>query len=475
MMKRTIAMMSCSRTSSSFITKVYSPRVTIAEVLLRSSSSTTTASTQPHTLLGSFFASSSRAGLQPPKTVAPTRSCHSAAANTSHTVFNRSRETNLKGGYLHRLFASRGFATERPVVEEVALEEGLSATIVNHRLNGIETPFRTFISRGIRGCKQDMTRELVITVPQHLTLDLNSKQGPLELFRSIFNSLKSSNMDALSDNDFFSLPQDFMGNPYISAGVLIDTDLTLKARYSSDKQAFMFCDQTLLDLLSKEKTFTILCLYPNEMEVALYSSLTRVINAIGKEHSIFPFVPFYIPQRSPAYPTVPVKETSAHHQHITFDITLKSVLQHFVRLSVSNSTITLIESESKLSLKINKQSWRSDFASIVEANEPFALITDWDSTATSTIVWTKFDVTPDSEIPAYEFFPNDASEKSRLNGCFLLIWPHDELGEDSVIIVEDGFNLLLTTDSWKKLQSGLLSQTRVSIPLGEQSFELAWV
>jgi len=57
-------------------------------------------------------------------------------------------------------------------------------------------------------------------------------------------------MDALGEGDFLSLPQgrtdtllvqtqslsylsllaDFLGNPYISAGVLIDTDLALQAR-----------------------------------------------------------------------------------------------------------------------------------------------------------------------------------------------------------------------------------------------------
>lgn len=324
-----------------------------------------------------------------------------------------------------------------------------------------------------------MTRELVITVPHHLTTNtandqVRHHQGPLDLFRSIFTSLKNSNMDALGEGDFLSLPPDFLGNPYISAGVLIDTDLALKARYANaEKVAFLFRDQAALDQLSNEKTFTIICLYPNEMEVALYSSVVRVLTAIGREQTIYPLVPFYIPERSPVYPTLPVAETSTRHQQFNFDITLKSVLQHFVRLSLFNSTITHIESESKLLLRVDKNSWRQEFGNIIEANEPFALITDWNLNADSTIVWTKFDATPDSEIPAYDFFPSSTTE-SRLNGCFLLVWPHEELGEDSVIIVEDGFNLLLTMESWAKLRDALSSQGSFSLPLGEQTFELSW-
>jgi len=100
--------------------------------------------------------------------------------------------------------------------------------------------------------------------------------------------------------------------------------------------------------------------------------------------------------------------------------------------------------------------------------QPLALLTDADPQANACLFWKPGLLGVNAITP-----PN--SDGSKRTGNFVLFIPGQR--ENDFRYIEDGFGLMLTTDSWTTIRQGLESQLSISVPVsnGEMTFSVEWV
>jgi hypothetical protein len=179
---------------------------------------------------------------------------------------------------------------------------------------------------------------------------------------------------------------------------------------------------------------------------------TRILARMGQAGSYYPFPP-WADRRRPGLSLAR-----------TFDDSLLSKLPRAalddLRVGVKGNQIIVS------ALRDAQPPWQDRLAELPD-NVPLALLTALDPTANGCLVWVPGHSEPEAITPP-------GSDGSRLCGCFVVLLL--EQPENGGRILEDGFVMELTADSWKEGRSALIEGRDVWIPAAGtgMSFALTW-
>lgn len=107
--------------------------------------------------------------------------------------------------------------------------------------------------------------------------------------------------------------------------------------------------------------------------------------------------------------------------------------------------------------------WQQFFAE-TRGNAPLVLLTDLDPGASGCLVWEPGQSGPSAITPP-------SSDGSCLSGCFVLLVP--EQSADRGQLLEDGFALLLTNESWAALRQAMIQGQALTVPATEEGMPLS--
>ena len=103
----------------------------------------------------------------------------------------------------------------------------------------------------------------------------------------------------------------------------------------------------------------------------------------------------------------------------------------------------------------------------LDAGTPFALLTEPAPNADALLVWSP------GQADAKATYA-DGSEGSRLTGGCLTVVPGGQKNE--IVVLEDGYRLLLAADTWGALASALLGERTISLPMADgATLEVEWL
>ena len=190
----------------------------------------------------------------------------------------------------------------------------------------------------------------------------------------------------------------------------------------------------------------------DELRAVREFGATRVLARMGQASGYYPFPP-WADRRRPGLSLASMFEDSLLSKLLrgAFDD---------VRVGVESNQIIVS------ALRGTQPPWADRLAELPD-NVPLALLTALDPTANGCLVWVPGQSEPEAITPP-------GSDGSRLCGCFVALLP--EQPGNSGQMLEDGFVMELTADSWKKVRSALIEGTDVEIPAAGDgmSFALTW-
>jgi hypothetical protein len=103
----------------------------------------------------------------------------------------------------------------------------------------------------------------------------------------------------------------------------------------------------------------------------------------------------------------------------------------------------------------------------LDAGTPFALLTEPATNADALLVWYPGQTEPKATYA-------EGSEGARLTGGCLTVVPGGQ--KDQIRVMEDGYTLLLSTQTWGTLASALLGERTISVPMADgATLELEWL
>lgn len=190
----------------------------------------------------------------------------------------------------------------------------------------------------------------------------------------------------------------------------------------------------------------------DELRAVREFGTTRVLARMGQASGYYPFPPWADRRRA----GLSLARTFEHSQLSK----LPRTALHDVRVGVKDNQITVS------ALRGAQPPWQDRLAELSD-NVPLALLTALDPTANGCLVWVPGQSEPEAITPP-------GSDGSRLCGCFVVLLP--EQPENGGRILEDGFVMELTADSWKGVRSALIDARDVWIPAAGtgMSFALTW-
>jgi len=190
---------------------------------------------------------------------------------------------------------------------------------------------------------------------------------------------------------------------------------------------------------------------PAEVETALAHGVYRVLARIGEQSGCFPF-PTWSDLSRPSVASAREGESALSDISRT-----RAPGVHFV-----------IEGK-RLRVRIPKAA-RGVLARGVGAlapGTPFALLTEPAANADAMLVWHPGQVEPKAIYA-------EGSEGARLTGGCLAVVPAGQ--KDEIRVMEDGYTLLLSSDTWGSLASALLGERQISVPMAnEATLEIEWL
>jgi hypothetical protein len=194
-------------------------------------------------------------------------------------------------------------------------------------------------------------------------------------------------------------------------------------------------------------------LFITDSELALVQRCgsSRVLAALGKAYSHYPFPPWSEFQR-PELPAAKNLEASV----------LASVL------CAHTWSTRVLQVEGDVILRVaprNQEHIRQLFEQLPE-DRPFALTTGIDGTADACLTWEPGQREPWAITPP-------GSKAERLSGCFLMVLTGQEQEESR--LHEDGFVWLLNSASWKALRHALLEGQALALLAGGKRLRVEWV
>jgi hypothetical protein len=285
----------------------------------------------------------------------------------------------------------------------------------------------SYVTRGLTALEQ---REIVFTLrrdPDETSDGL--PQDPLQLFATLY---------ALADDGQRVGPGDvtgFSGRTFLGHHLLY-----VEA-------------QPLDGVALPPSCLAALLITSDELRAVAEFGSTRVLARMGQASGHYPFPPWADRRR----PGLSLTET---FEHSLLSKQIPRVACPDVRVGVESNQIVVS------ALSGAQPPWRDRLGDLPD-DVPLALLTALDPTANGCLVWAPPQSTPEAITPP-------ASDGSRLCGCFVTLLP--EQPENNGQMMEDGFVMELTADSWEEVRSALVEGRDVSIPAAGDgmSFALSW-
>ena len=304
----------------------------------------------------------------------------------------------------------------------------LVAHVHRHELTGksAAVPCWTYASEGLTRHQQD---EIVFTLVRDPARDAASEEGfpqePLQLLRTLWELAAAGRL--VEAGGFTQFGSDgFLGRHLIYTAPRPVPELTLPTPY-----------------------LTALLVTFDELRLFRELGPVRLLSRLGYHARYFPFPPWSDPGR-PGLPLAPTLESS---------ILARTARARARGLSVhkADDTIRLIARPPM------GEAWSETLQHLTET-PPLALLTDLDAGTDGCLVWEP------GQNGAAAITP-DRSRGARLGGAFALLVRDQE--QDSGLVVEDGFVMMLTSASWKRVLAALTNGEDLDVPASHDGLALA--
>jgi hypothetical protein len=187
----------------------------------------------------------------------------------------------------------------------------------------------------------------------------------------------------------------------------------------------------------------------DELRAARAFGTTRVLARLGQASFHYPFPP-WADRRRRGLSLARTFETSVLSK-------ISSMSAHDVHVGMQDNQITVSV------LRAEQASWPARLAA-VPPDVPVALFPAFDPVADGCLTWVPGQKAPEAIIPP-------GSDGSRLCGCFLAFVA--EQPANSGKLLEDGFAMQLTSESWQAIRGALVEGKELSIPASDDGMSLA--
>jgi hypothetical protein len=310
-----------------------------------------------------------------------------------------------------------------------AIPGKLTATFYAHDVaDGSEGNFLTAVSDGLIERRQ---RELVVTL--RLAKDDDVSERMRELSRFFVTVLHWAQQRNLVD----------------TGGV---TRFGKRGMFGGSGNGFLYVDaRPIRGVTMPGRALAAILVDPGEVETALAHGVYRVLARIGEQSGCFPFPTW----SDPARPSVASPREA------------ESALSKISRTRAPG--VHFVVEGKRLRVRVPKLA-RGVLARGVGALDPgtpFALLTEPAANADALLVWHP------GQTEAKAIYAEN-SEGARLTGGCLTVVPGGQ--KNQIRVMEDGYTLLLSSDTWGSLASALLGESTISLPMADDAtLEIEWL
>ncbi|HET7545469.1 MAG TPA: hypothetical protein VFK05_36630 [Polyangiaceae bacterium] len=190
---------------------------------------------------------------------------------------------------------------------------------------------------------------------------------------------------------------------------------------------------------------------PAEVETALAHGTYRVLARLGEKSGCFPF---------PIWSDLARRSVASAREAESALSKLSRIRAHGVHFLVEGKRLRV--SVPKLARGVVAHG-----VGALAPGTPFSLLTEPAENADALLVWY-----PGQAEPKAIYSEN--SEGARLTGGCLAVVPGGQ--QDEIRVMEDGYTLLLSSDTWGSLASALLGERVVSLPMADDAtLEIEWL
>jgi hypothetical protein len=331
-----------------------------------------------------------------------------------------------------RLAAISGFGPEHetnpsphfPIQVEIVPAE-LSATIYIHTIDrlGDSIPCWSYVTTGLAAHNQC---EVIFTLKRESAESLaDYPLEPLEFFGTLLDLVKEGRSVAAGGYSIFGIGGllGFPGVAYTAPGWLPP------------------------GVTSSGGWLAIIALTMEESDALLEFGPTRILSILGGAERFYP-VPFWTDRRRQS-------RISPEEMKQSILTTVPCIL---------GSGFTVFRESDRIVLRAHQETVSKTLESLssLPADSCLALTTAIDPGADGALMWRPGQ-------GKFEAITPPGSQGLRLCGSFVLFIP--EQGADESQVVEDGYTLYLTSQSWNRLRNAILSQQCLEMP----AFELRWI
>jgi hypothetical protein len=190
---------------------------------------------------------------------------------------------------------------------------------------------------------------------------------------------------------------------------------------------------------------------PEELKVYQTHGIMRLVSSWTNHYLHFPYPPW---SEIPAPDIVSPQRFQA------------SLLNKVPRLHASGSFITQVGKDIVLRLYSEVRADMAQKLMTLPPTQPVALLPNFDPQADASLAWQ-----PEQNQTVMNVTPQSAM--ARVAGCFLLVLP--EQATLTTRQVEDGFSLLLPSDTWVKLREALAAGQPLTLPTPAKQFRLEFI
>jgi hypothetical protein len=346
-------------------------------------------------------------------------------------------------GVFTRLFGGKAGAAERsarlaraanllaPTKSKPSFAEAVPGQVIvafhaHSDADGVAGNFLTAVTRGLASGGQ---REIV------LTLRLAERELPVPKMQELVR--------------FFTTV-----STWAEAGNLVDeggfTQFGERALFGQAHSGLLYTDaRPIAGVELPERALAAIFVQPLELRAALDYGTYRVLTRIGAQLRLFPFPTWGALDRPSA---MTARES-------------ESILAKVGRMRLAGASFVVAQQCLHLTIP-RKGTHLSHALNALPASAAFVLLTRPEPSANAVLTWRPGQREMTGISP-------DGSDGSRLSGCFMMFVP--SAAADEARVVEDGYSLLLTSESRASLIAALVEQLPLSLPLaGAMQFVLEW-
>jgi len=310
-----------------------------------------------------------------------------------------------------------------------AVPDKLTVTFhAHHVADGSEGNFLTAVTDGLLKRRQ---RELVVTLRLHENDDVRDRMRELtRFFVTVLDWARERNL--------------------VDAGGV--TRFGKRGMFAGSSNGFLYADaRPIRGVTMPGRALAAILVDAAEAETALAHGVYRVLARLGEQSSCFPFpLSSDLSRRSVASP----REG-------------ESALSKLSRTRAPGVHFVIEGKQLRVRVPKLARGILSRGVGALDSGTPFVLLTEPAANADALLVWHPGQTEPKATYA-------EGSEGARLTGGCLAVVPGGQ--KDEIRVLEDGYSLLLSHDSWGALASALLGERTISLPMADgATLEVEWL